>query len=369
MKDYYGILEIKRNASLSEVKRAYRKLARRFHPDLNPNDMVAEQKFKEISEAYEVLRDPKKRKHYDTYGHMGRDFSRNRGGHFSDFAGFNFQQQGSTSFNDIFQTIFRDAAGGRYRNRTSRPPATPGENLHYYMTLSFQDAVRGLKIPIQLKRKSACPRCKGRGVENAASSRVCPVCKGSGKVHKQTGFMKFQAPCQNCQGRGYLKGTPCSSCQGEGRVDEDSRIIVTIPPGVDDNAKLRIAGKGNAGKNGGTAGDLIISIKVDPHRFFQKKDGHLFLELPVTYTEAALGAKIAVPTLNGKALMKIPPTTSSGQKFRLRGKGIVNPKTGKPGDMVVAVKIVSPSIKDLRVRELLRELEKNTPDNPREAMF
>lgn len=371
MKDYYKILDIKKNASLSEIKKTYRKLARKYHPDLNPNDSSAEKRFKEISEAYEVLKDPKKRKQYDTFGHLGGNFSKTQRGNFSDFAGFNFEQRGTSSFNDIFETIFGNIkSGGFNRGSTSRRKAKiRGENLHYSMTLSFEDAAQGLKIPIQLRRKIICNTCNGSGIKNSSTSKVCPTCKGQRTVRKQTGFMQFRSPCPTCKGVGYLQGVNCTQCVGDGRVNEYSKIMVNIPQGVNDNSKVRIATKGNAGKNGGEYGDLIISIKVNPHRFFEKEGTTLNLILPITFSEAALGAKIEVPTLDGKALMKIPPGTNSGQKFRLRGKGIINPKTQKKGDMLVEISIVSPSIKDLEVRELLRRLEYKAPSNPREGLF
>jgi len=366
MKDYYKILGVNKKASLSEIKKAYRKLARKYHPDLNPGDKEAEQKFKEITEAYEVLKDPKKRKQYDTYGSVGNNFRTSQD--YSGFDGFDFTTKGGSSFSDIFETIFGNFTGFGKEAKSRRSPQR-GEDLHYSMTLSFIDAAKGVELPIQIMRKVVCPSCNGKGVDKDSKRVVCPVCHGTGKVNKQTGFMKFATPCTNCGGTGYLEGSICKTCNGEGRVDDISKLRVRIPAGVDNGSKVRINGKGNAGLYGGPYGDLIISINITPHKFFKRKGYDVLIVLPVTFSEAALGAKIEIPTIEGKSLLKIPPSTSSGQKLRLRGKGIINPKTKKKGDMIIEIKIVPPSIKDLEVRELLKKIEKISPYNPRGGMF
>lgn len=366
MKDYYEILGVNKNSSLSEIKKAYRKLARKYHPDLNPGDKNAEKKFKEMTEAYEVLKDPKKRKQYDTFGNLGGNFRDSRG--FSNFEGFNFNSPGSTPFGDIFETIFggADRFGSRPRQRKTRPER--GEDLHYSMNLSFLDAAKGIETPIQIVRKEACLSCKGKGIESGSSRTICPVCKGSGRIQKQTGFMRFAAPCSNCNGSGYLPGKSCSACGGDGRIDKVTRIKVKIPAGVDNQSKVRISNKGNAGKFGGSTGDLIITINVTPHNFFKRKGSNLEIVLPITFAEAALGTKVEVPTLDGETLLKIPPSIQSGSKLRLKGKGIINPKTRNSGDMIIEIKIVPPSIKDLEVRELLKKIERISPYNPREGL-
>lgn len=364
MNDYYKTLGVSRKAPLSDIKKAYRKLARKYHPDLNPGDKVAEKKFKEITEAYEVLKDPQKRKQYDTFGSVGPNF-RSGGRPGPGFEGFDFTSRGSSSFGDIFETIF-GGAQTRTKSRTKRPAR--GEDLHYAINLNFVDAAQGIETPIQITRKERCDSCKGKGVEQNSPKVTCSVCTGSGRVQKQTGFMKFASVCTNCGGSGYLPGKQCRTCDGEGRLDKVTKIRARIPPGVDDNSKVRIAGKGNAGKCGGYPGDLIITINVSPHKFFKRDGANLEILLPVTYLEAAMGAKVEVPTLDGKTLLKIPPATSSGQRMRLRSKGIINPKTKTRGDMMVEIKIVPPPTTDIEVRRLLKKIEKKAPYNPRKDL-
>jgi len=366
MKDYYQILGVSKEATLAEIKKAYRKLARKFHPDLNPGDKSAEQKFKEINQAYEVLKDPEKRKQFDTFGSVGPNFANNRSQ--SDFEGFDFTSTGSSSFGDIFESIFGGA--GPFRSETGRrgQRAERGEDLLYSISLNFMDAARGIETPIQISHRETCATCQGKGIDPGSKQTVCPTCKGKGRIQKQTGFMKFGAVCPGCGGAGTLPGSPCRTCHGEGGVDKVSRIRIRIPAGVDNGSKVRISGKGNAGRQGGPPGDLIISVSVTPHQLFRRSGQNLEIILPVTYAEAALGAKVEVPTLDGSSLLKIPPGTASGQKMRLKGKGIINPKTKAPGDMVIELKIVPPSIKDLKVRELLKEIEKISPYDPRQDL-
>lgn len=367
MKDYYQILGVGQKATLAEIKKTYRKLARKYHPDLNPNDKEAERRFKEITEAYEVLKDPEKRKQFDTFGRVGSDFKKGPGR--GPFEGFDFNSTGDASFGDIFETIFRGGFGGSNGSqaREQRAPSR-GEDLHYSMSLSFLDAVKGLETPIQLNRKIPCKNCNGKGSQPSAAPTRCQMCGGTGKVQKQMGFMKFASPCPSCHGRGTISEQACKSCSGTGRTDSIDRITVRIPAGVEDGANLRIPQKGNAGINGGPGGDLIISISVSPHPFFSRQQNNLLITLPVTFTESALGAKVEVPTLDGQAMLKIPPGSASGQKLRLRGKGIINPKTKQTGDMVVTLKIVPPPTKDLAVRELLKKLDNVAAYNPREEL-
>lgn len=367
MIDYYKTLGISKKASLSEIKKAYRKLARKYHPDLNPGDKDSERRFKEITEAYEILRDPEKRKQYDTFGSTGSNFRRGKGS--SHFDGFDFTTTGSSSFNDIFETIFGNgsSAHSQGHSREQRRPEQ-GEDLPYSMNLNFMDAASGLETTIQVSRKEQCTACGGKGIERDSPTETCNRCHGSGKVQKQTGFMKFSSPCPVCGGAGYLPGKNCNSCDGEGRVDKVTRIRARIPAGVDNNSKVRLSGKGNAGRFGGPYGDMLISISVSEHKFFKRNAANLEIILPVTYTEAALGAKVEVPTLEGPALLKILPGTSSGQKLRLRNKGIIHPKTQKRGDMIVEIKIVPPPTTDLEIRRLLKKIEKKAPYNPREGL-
>lgn len=361
MKDFYQILGISKKATLAEIKKAYRKLARKYHPDLNPGDKDAELKFKNITEAYETLKDPKKRKNYDMFGSSAA--GPGHGGGFKNFDGFDFNARGSSSFGDIFETIFGGFGGFQDPGRRKKP--TRGEDLQYSMSLSFLDAVQGMETPIQIVRKEVCSSCQGKGLEKNAKKMTCPNCKGSGRVTKQTGFMKFASPCPHCGGSGLLPGANCKKCHGDGRVEKISKIKVRIPAGVDDNSKVRIHGKGNVGPNKGKSGDLIITIHVIPHKFYKRNGANLEILLPITYSEAALGAKVEVPTLQGATLLKIPPSTNSGQKFRLKNKGIIHPKTKERGDMIVEIKIVPPPIKDIEVRELLKKIEEKAPYDPR----
>jgi len=359
MKDYYQILGVSRNATLDEIKKAYKKLARKYHPDLNPGDKEAEEKFKEIQEAYSVLSDPKKREQYDRFGFVG-DFQQTGAQDFyTGFEGFDFSEFGTSTFKDFFDAFF-----GRTVRR--RGPEK-GEDLHYTMNISFEDSIKGLRTRIKLFRKVTCPSCGGYGYSKG-KERICPVCGGSGKINLQRGFMKFFTTCSNCQGTGKIPGDPCYYCNGEGLVEKEEIINVRIPPGVDNGSVVRIAGKGNGGLRGGPPGDLFITIQVTPHPFFERKGKNIYCTIPITVTEAALGAKIEVPTLEGEATIKIPPGTSSGQKFRLRGKGVPSLKGDGRGDLFVEVKIVPPPSEDVRVRDLLRELDRITQFNPRENL-
>ena len=364
MNDYYKTLGVSRKASLSEIKKTYRKLARKYHPDVNPGDKTAEKKFKEITEAYDVLKDPGKKKQYDRFGSAGANF-RTGGRGPSGFEGFDFTTTGSTSFGDIFETIF-GGAQSRTRHKTRRTER--GEDLHYSINLGFIDAAKGIETPIQIVREEACTSCGGKGIERDSPKETCPVCRGSGRVQKQTSFMKFASPCPNCGGTGYLPGKQCQACEGDGRKGKVSKIKIKIPAGVDNNSKVRLARKGNAGRYGGPPGDLIITINVSPHKFFKRNGANLGILLPVTYLEAAMGGKIEVPTLDGTTMLKIPPSTTSGQKLRLKGKGLINPKTKSKGDMMVEIKIVPPPTKDIEVRKLLKKIEEKAPYNPRKDL-
>jgi len=364
MKDFYKILGVSKKATLPEIKKAYRKLARKYHPDLNPGDKASELKFKEITEAYEVLKDPKKRKEYDTFGTTAGNFKSGRTG--SNFEGFDFNTSGSTSFGDIFETIFGGVGKNRGTTDRGRPSAVRGEDLVYSIKLNFLDAIKGIELPIQLSNKISCSDCHGKGRKNSGNSTKCSICNGTGRVEKQSGFMKFASACPSCGGSGLSPGELCRKCSGEGRVENISRIKVKIPPGVKDGSRVKISGKGNAGKSGGKRGDLIIKISVSPHKYFKRKDNDIELVVPLTYSEAALGSKIEIPTLDGNTIMKIPPDTCSGQKLRLKKKGVQNPKLRSRGDMIIEIKIVPPPTKDLEVRKLLKNLQEISAYNPRE---
>ncbi len=348
MKDYYKILGVDKKASLNEIKKAYRKLARKYHPDLNPGDKEAEAKFREIQEAYEVLSDPKKRAEYDRTGRVEEVFGMGDFDFKTGFEGFDFSEFGTSPFRDFFESFFKA--------RREKDVPQKGTDIHYSMTISFDDAVKGLTAPVRITRKITCPICGGQGYQANKGKRICPSCRGTGKAHIQRGFMRFSTICSSCHGKGTIPEELCYRCHGSGHVDSVENIKVRIPPGVSDG-RLRVPGKGNDGKFGGPPGDLYILVNVQPHPIFRREGNNVYITMDISVTEAALGAKIEVPTIDGKATMKIPPGTHSGQVFRLRGKGIISPETGIRGDQFVEVRIVPPPIDDEKIRELLRQLE------------
>lgn len=366
-KDYYQTLGIPKKASATEIKKAYRKLARKYHPDLNPGDKAAEARFKEIQEAYAVLNDPKKKAQYDQFGYVG-DIppGAGRGQPFtSGFEGFDFSDYGSSSFRDFFDTLF--TGGGEPRGasafRTER-----GEDLHYTMKIGFEDAIHGVQTRIRLNRLIACQTCHGKGFKAGKGQRACPTCGGSGKTYMQRGFMKFSGTCPSCGGSGKALGDECSDCRGQGVVQKSEHISVRIPAGVNTGSKVRIPGRGNAGRNGGSSGNLYILIEVAPHPFFRREGANVHVKVPITVPEATLGGKIEVPTPWGKTTIRIPPGTKSGQKFRLKGQGA--PIAGKKtrGSAMVEVVIVPPPFEDQRIRELMKELAELSGPNPRETL-
>ena len=364
VRNYYQIFGVDKKTSTADIKKAYRKLARKYHPDLNPGDKAAEAKFKEIQEAYAVLSDSKKRAQYDQFGFVG-DHPPGGGVHqqayTSGFEGFDFSSFGSSPFQDVFSNIF-----GTRTQAAQRPQR--GEDLHYTMKVGFQDAIDGVKTRIKLARMVSCSSCRGKGYVGSGGHSVCSGCGGSGQTSMQRGFMKFASPCPTCGGNGRSPGTQCSLCHGSGLMPKSDLISVRIPAGVDTGSKVRIAGKGNAGMNGGPVGDLFITIEVDTHPFFKRKGKNIYVKVPITVPEATLGAKIKVPTLFGKTTIRIPPGTKSGQKFRLRDKGAPVPGKKIKGDQYVEVSIVPPPFEDEKIRELMKELQKISAENPREKL-
>ena len=365
-KDYYEVLGVGRKASVAEIKKAYRKLARRYHPDLNPGDKSSEAKFKEIQEAYAVLSDPKKKSQYDQFGFAGDrpPAGGPQGTYSSGFEGFNFSDFGTSSFRDFFENMF--SGSGAAQAAQVRPER--GEDLLYTMTIGFEDAIRGLQTKIKLNRTAHCGSCGGTGSVQSGGMKVCRSCGGSGRAHIQRGFLKASTVCPACGGRGSLRGEDCAECRGQGAVQGTEVINVRIPAGVDIGSKVRIPDKGNAGPNGGPAGDLYITIEVTPHPLFKREGSNIYVKLPITVPEATLGAKIDVPTLDGLSTIKIPPGTKSGQKFRIREKGAPLPGGRARGDEYVEVSIVPPPFADQRVRDLMKELEKLSGENPRAGM-
>lgn len=361
--DYYKVLGVNKKATTSEIKKAYRKLARKYHPDLNPGDKTAEKKFKEIQGAYSVLSDSKKRSQYDQFGFVGDipPGGAQQQAYSSSFQGFDFSNFGSSSFRDFFD-MFSGAT------RQAQPQVARGDDLHYRMKINFNDAIQGLQTRIQLTRMVACAGCGGKGYTQLSGQNMCSVCKGSGQAQMQRGAMRFATVCQACGGSGVAPGEECSSCHGRGATQKTELINVRIPAGVDTTSKVRIQGKGNAGIGGGPYGDLFITIEVDPHSFFKRKGYNIYVKVPITISEATLGAKIEVPTLQGKTKIRVPPGTKSGQKFRLRSKGA--PKVGKKvrGDQFVEVSIVPPPYDNEKIRELMREIDEISRQNPREKL-
>jgi molecular chaperone DnaJ len=380
--DYYEVLGVPRKASAKELRAAYRKLARKYHPDLNPGDKSAEEKFKQIQEAYDTLSDTKKRQTYDQFGFnvpgQGGGPGPGYGGgaspediHF-DFGGFDFgggAGQGAggagsgASFRDLFSQFFRGANAAQATQERG-----PGDDLEYQIDITFAEAMRGTVKKLSFTRLDVCTVCHGTGVA-PGDEKVCPTCGGSGQVTQVSGKMRFQITCSRCGGTGKLR-TACRTCGGEGRVARMETLDVRIPPGAQTGSRVRVAGRGNVGLHGGPPGDLYIVMKVEPHPFFDRRGDDLFTVVPITVTEASLGAKVEVPTIDGRAQVRIPPGTNSGKKLRLREKGAPSARhAGKRGDQIVEVQVVVPKPEDERVRNLLKELSKIDPEDPRREIF
>ncbi len=370
--DFYKLLGVSRKAKPEEIRKAYKCLARKFHPDVNPGDKSAEDRFKKVSEAYDVLSDPKKRQMYDRLGYYSeagfQPGEANPGGRRPvDFSGFDFSDLrgagtgfGGGGVRDIFSQLF-----GRGEPPPQRPE--PGNNLEYQATIGFWDAIRGTSVRLNILRQRNCPACSGKGT--TGKEQLCPECKGSGSADKTMANLRFNVACTRCQGTGRLQDV-CAPCRGEGRLSEPESLEVRIPVGVQDGYRVRVPGKGNSGTQGGPRGDLYIITKVTPHPFFARKGDDIYTVIPLTVPEAALGAKVEVPTIeNVRALLKIPPGTPSGQKFRLREKGVTSLKSGKRGDQYVEVRIHIPKIADERSKEILREFSHLNPENPRNDLY
>ncbi len=368
-KDYYEILGVARDASLADIKKAYRKLARKYHPDLNPGDKSAEARFKEIQEAYSVLSDTKKRSQYDQFGTAGEmppgAGPGGPGGGYG-FEGFDFSEAGPSSFRDFFENLF-GGGGMRAQERAEAGPVR-GDDLNYTMNLGFEDAIRGVQTRIRLTRLVTCETCGGQRYVSGRGARTCPTCGGTGRTVIQRGHMRFSSTCPTCGGTGKVPGDVCPVCRGDGVVEKSELISVRIPAGVDSGSKVRIPGRGNAGRRGGPPGDLYISIVTSPHPVFRREGPTISVKVPITVPEATLGAKVVVPTLWGKTTIRIPPGTKSGQRFRLKGEGAPLPGKKTRGDEFVEVTIVPPPFEDQRVRELMKELEKVSGRNPREGL-
>ncbi|MFP4162274.1 MAG: molecular chaperone DnaJ [Ectothiorhodospira sp.] len=348
-RDYYEVLGVARNASEDALKKAFRRLAMKYHPDRNPGDQQAEERFKEAREAFDVLTDPRKRAAYDQFGHAGVDGAARGGG--GGAAG-----AGGASFSDIFEDIFGDIFGGAGA-RGGGTGAFRGSDLQYNLELTLEEAVFGTDVKIRVPTLVVCDTCGGSGAAPGTSPETCETCAGVGRVRMQQGFFSVQQTCPRCRGTGKVIPKPCSACRGQGRVEERRTLTVTVPPGVDSGDRIRLSGEGEAGVNGGPAGDLYVQIHVKPHKIFTRKGNDLHCEVPISYATAALGGELEIPTLKGRVALKIPAETQTGRLFRLRGKGVRSVHGGGEGDMLCSVRVETPINLTKEQKELLQQLE------------
>jgi molecular chaperone DnaJ len=390
--EYYETLGVPRKASADEIRKAYRKLARKHHPDVNPGDKSAEERFKNVQEAYDVLSDPKKRDMYDQYGFYsesgfagaGPGGGGGRGPQPGmDFSGFDFSDAFSGAgggagggagrrtdaagggFRDVFSQFF----GGRGAAQQAHAEPEKGGDLEYVMDIDFWQAIKGTQVRLNITRYDLCGTCHGSGSGMPGTGEAtCPQCKGSGNVSQMAGAMKFNLTCPRCGGTGKLRNA-CPECGGEGRVTRTETVETRIPPGARNGSRLRVPGKGNAGTMGAPTGDLYITTKVEEHPFYHRESDNIEIQVPIAVWEAALGAKIEVPTIDGRTLLKIPQGTTNGQRFRLREKGVLNSRTNQRGDQIVEVAIQALEPRDEDTRELLRKLAKLHPEDPRAGMW
>lgn len=360
-RDYYEILGVDRDASEKDIKKAYRRVAMKFHPDRNPDDKESEEKFKEASEAYEILADPQKRAAYDQFGHDGVSGNAGAGG----FGG------GGASFSDIFGDVFGDIFGGGGGGR--RGPMR-GSDLRYNLDVDLEEAVKGTEVKIRIPTLVACGSCDGSGAKQGSSPVTCTTCGGVGQVRMQQGFFSVQQTCPNCRGKGKTISDPCGACHGQGRVEETKTLSVKVPPGVDTGDRIRLGGEGEAGPEGGPPGDLFVQINVREHKIFERDGKHLYCEVPISIVDAALGGELEVPTLEGRVKLKIPEETQTGKLFRLRGKGVTPVRGGSTGDLLCRVVVETPVNLNKRQKELLSELhesfeEEGNQQSPRKTSW
>ena len=355
-RDYYEVLGVSKGASDDEIKKAYRKLAKKYHPDMNPGDKEAEAKFKEVNEAYSILSDSEKRARYDQFGHAGVDPNYGAGGPGGGFGGFDM---GDIDLGDIFGSFFGGGFGGFGGSTSSRRNGPQkGESLRASLTISFEEAAFGCEKEINLNRTEECEACHGSGAEPGTTAETCPDCRGTGvvRVQQRTGGFAFSstAPCSRCRGTGKIIHTPCKACGGSGSVKKSKRVTVSIPAGIDDGQAISLRGQGNAGKNGGPAGDLIVAVHVKPHPQFHRDGTTVLYEQPVTFYQAVMGAELEIPTIDGKVKYNLPAGTQTGTTFRLRGKGIPELRGRGRGDQYVTVRVQVPTSLNGEQKEALR---------------
>jgi molecular chaperone DnaJ len=362
MPTLYDTLGVKKGASADEIKKAYRKLAAQYHPDRNPGDASAEEKFKEVQNAYDVLSDAEKRKQYDTFGSTnGR-----RGPDPSDFNFGNFNMNDLGDLGDLFGGLFN--RGGTARAR--RPAPERGADLEAVVNLSFEDSLRGLETKIPVEVTTACRECGGTGAEPGTTPVICPECHGRGVVSESQGLFSLSQPCPRCRGNGTVVEKPCRKCKGTGRERRTRRYTVKIPAGVKDGTRIRLKGKGEIGAAGGPAGDLFVVTRVAPSKLFERRGANLVIDVPVTYSEAALGATVEVPTPYGdRVSLKVPPGTQDGRQLRIRGHGAPKLDGSGKGDLIARLRLTVPKKLTKKEREALEELQKASRDDPREALF
>jgi molecular chaperone DnaJ len=374
--DYYQTLGVDRKASQEEIKKAFRRLAREYHPDKHPGDKAAEEKFKELSQANETLSDPKKRSQYDEMLRLGAfDPRTGRPGGNGPFQGFDpriFQQGGAQfqggDFGDLFANLFGGAGGGG-RGRGRRPTAERGDDLEVAVKISFDEALHGVEVRVPVEKQDTCPTCHGSGAKPGTTPSICPECQGRGVIAQSQGFFALSQPCPRCHGSGTIIEQPCPTCHGQGTVQQTKRYTVKIPAGVKDGTRIRIKGRGEAGRRGGPSGDLYVVTTVTGSTIFQRRGDDFVLDLPVTFAEAALGANVRIPTpTGGKVSIKVPAGSQDGRTLRVRGKGAPKLKGGGHGDLLARLRIVVPDKLSKEQRELMEQFARSQPD-PRASLF